>query len=78
LSRFEILKSDAHRQAMQEKSSELYCSFCGKSQHTVAALIQGPSVLICDECVDVCIEVLSTNKEWCRREIANLQRLLSR
>ncbi|MAC98943.1 MAG: ATP-dependent Clp protease ATP-binding subunit ClpX, partial [Pseudomonadales bacterium] len=30
----------------------LYCSFCGKSQHEVRKLIAGPSVFICDECVD--------------------------
>jgi hypothetical protein len=32
----------------------LYCSFCGKSQHEVRKLIAGPSVFICDECVDLC------------------------
>ena len=31
----------------------LYCSFCGKSQHEVRKLIAGPSVFICDECVDL-------------------------
>ena len=37
----------------------LYCSFCGKSQHDVRKLIAGPSVYICDECVDLCNDVLS-------------------
>ncbi|MFY0022273.1 ClpX C4-type zinc finger protein, partial [Acinetobacter baumannii] len=32
----------------------LYCSFCGKSQHEVKKLIAGPSVFICDECIDLC------------------------
>ena len=32
----------------------LYCSFCGKSQHVVTKLIAGPSVFICDECVELC------------------------
>jgi ATP-dependent Clp protease ATP-binding subunit ClpX len=32
----------------------LYCSFCGKSQHEVRKLIAGPSVFICDECVELC------------------------
>ena len=36
----------------------LYCSFCGKSQHEVRKLIAGPSVFICDECVDLCNEIL--------------------
>ena len=33
----------------------LYCSFCGKSQHEVRKLIAGPTVFICDECVELCI-----------------------
>jgi ATP-dependent Clp protease ATP-binding subunit ClpX len=37
----------------------LYCSFCGKSQHEVKKLIAGPSVFICDECVDLCNEIIS-------------------
>jgi len=36
----------------------LYCSFCGKSQHEVRKLIAGPSVFICDECVDLCIDII--------------------
>ena len=36
----------------------LYCSFCGKSQHEVKKLIAGPSVFICDECIDLCNDIL--------------------
>lgn len=36
----------------------LYCSFCGKSQHEVRKLIAGPSVYICDECVDLCTDII--------------------
>jgi len=36
----------------------LYCSFCGKSQHHVKKLIAGPTVFICDECVDLCIDII--------------------
>jgi ATP-dependent Clp protease ATP-binding subunit ClpX len=36
----------------------LYCSFCGKSQHEVKKLIAGPSVFICDECVDLCTDII--------------------
>ena len=36
----------------------LYCSFCGKSQHEVKKLIAGPSVLICDECIDLCNDII--------------------
>jgi ATP-dependent Clp protease ATP-binding subunit ClpX len=43
-----------------ETNNTLYCSFCGKSQHEVRKLIAGPSVFICDECVDLCTDI---NKE---------------
>ena len=36
----------------------LYCSFCGKSQHEVKKLIAGPSVFICDECIELCIYII--------------------
>jgi ATP-dependent Clp protease ATP-binding subunit ClpX len=45
----------------QKKSSSeklLYCSFCGKSQHEVKKLIAGPSVFICDECIDLCNDII--------------------
>jgi ATP-dependent Clp protease ATP-binding subunit ClpX len=43
-----------------KKSSDklLYCSFCGKSQHEVKKLIAGPSVFICDECIDLCNDII--------------------
>ncbi len=45
---------------MSEKSGDklLYCSFCGKSQHEVRKLIAGPSVFICDECIDLCNDII--------------------
>ena len=36
----------------------LHCSFCGKSQHEVRKLIAGPSVFICDECVELCNDII--------------------
>jgi len=42
-----------------EDSKLLYCSFCGKSQHEVRKLIAGPSVFICDECVDLCNDIIT-------------------
>jgi len=36
----------------------LYCSFCGKSQHEVRKLVAGPTVYICDECVDLCTDIV--------------------
>jgi ATP-dependent Clp protease ATP-binding subunit ClpX len=41
-----------------ENEKLLYCSFCGKSQHEVRKLIAGPSVFICDECVDLCNDII--------------------
>ncbi len=41
-----------------ENGKLLYCSFCGKSQHEVRKLIAGPSVFICDECVDLCNDII--------------------
>jgi ATP-dependent Clp protease ATP-binding subunit ClpX len=43
----------------RDNSKPLYCSFCGKSQHDVRKLIAGPSVFICDECVDLCNDIIS-------------------
>lgn len=42
----------------KEDNKLLYCSFCGKSQHEVRKLIAGPSVFICDECVDLCEDII--------------------
>ena len=36
----------------------LFCSFCGKSQHEVRKLIAGPTVFICDECVELCMDII--------------------
>ncbi|MGQ0558147.1 MAG: ATP-dependent Clp protease ATP-binding subunit ClpX, partial [Sphingosinicella sp.] len=41
-----------------ESKSTLYCSFCGKSQHEVRKLIAGPTVFICDECVELCNDII--------------------
>ncbi len=47
---------------MSSKSNDakntLYCSFCGKSQHEVRKLIAGPTVFICDECVELCMDII--------------------
>ena len=51
---------------MSEKNNKniLYCSFCGKSQHEVRKLIAGPTVFICDECVELCMDIIKEeNKE---------------
>ena len=51
----------ALRQGREDRMAEkntLYCSFCGKSQHEVRKLIAGPTVFICDECVELCNDII--------------------
>ena len=42
----------------ENSKNTLYCSFCGKSQHEVKKLIAGPTVFICDECVELCMDII--------------------
>lgn len=49
--------SEGPAQSDGEKNT-LYCSFCGKSQHEVKKLIAGPTVFICDECVEICADII--------------------
>ena len=41
-----------------DSKNTLYCSFCGKVQHEVRKLIAGPTVFICDECVELCMDII--------------------
>ena len=50
--------SDDTKGSGEDSGKLLYCSFCGKSQHEVRKLIAGPSVFICDECVDLCNDII--------------------
>lgn len=50
--------TDDSNSSGDDNSKLLYCSFCGKSQHEVRKLIAGPSVFICDECVDLCNDII--------------------
>ena len=50
--------SDKTTKSGDDGSKLLYCSFCGKSQHEVRKLIAGPSVFVCDECVDLCNDII--------------------
>src|ERR1700688_2242085 len=45
-----------------DSKNTLYCSFCGKSQHEVRKLIAGPTVFICDECVELCKDIIQEEK----------------
>ena len=42
----------------KNSKNTLFCSFCGKSQHEVRKLIAGPTVFICDECVELCMDII--------------------
>jgi ATP-dependent protease Clp ATPase subunit len=56
---------------------EMYCSFCGKSQHKVRSLIAGPKVFICNECVALCNEILreqGTPRRWLRSLLGKKER----
>jgi ATP-dependent Clp protease ATP-binding subunit ClpX len=50
--------ADNGKDGNDDSGKLLYCSFCGKSQHEVRKLIAGPSVFICDECVDLCNDII--------------------
>ena len=46
-----------------DSKDTLYCSFCGKSQHEVRNLIGGPRVFICDECVELCMDIIREERK---------------
>jgi ATP-dependent Clp protease ATP-binding subunit ClpX len=46
-----------------DSKNPLYCSFCGKSQHEVRKLIAGPTVFICDECVELCLDIIGEDNK---------------
>jgi len=52
------VKEDMTKLSGGDSKSTLYCSFCGKSQHEVRKLIAGPTVFICDECVELCNDII--------------------
>ena len=57
------------KKGSQENGKLLYCSFCGKSQHEVRKLIAGPSVFICDECVDLCNDIIQEEMHASQDEV---------
>ncbi len=50
-----------------DSKNTLYCSFCGKSQHEVRKLIAGPTVFICDECVELCMDIIREEQSRARQ-----------
>ncbi|MGA1599647.1 MAG: ATP-dependent Clp protease ATP-binding subunit ClpX [bacterium] len=58
----------------QSKESPLRCSFCGKTQDEVKKIIAGPTVYICDECIDLCNDIMA--EEWQKEQAEDLQQEL--
>ena len=57
------MSKDQQNDASKDAEKPLYCSFCGKSQHEVKKLIAGPSVFICDECIELCTDIVQDEAE---------------
>src|SRR6478672_10810145 len=57
------MSEDRQGRTTGDSTKILYCSFCGKSQHEVRKLIAGPSVFICDECVELCNDIIREELE---------------
>ncbi|MCR6496730.1 ATP-dependent Clp protease ATP-binding subunit ClpX [Thermomonas sp. S9] len=57
------MSEDRQGRSPSDSGKILYCSFCGKSQHEVRKLIAGPSVFICDECVELCNDIIREELE---------------
>ncbi len=57
------MSDDKNDKSGDDNGKLLYCSFCGKSQHEVRKLIAGPSVFVCDECVELCNDIISEEME---------------
>ena len=53
----------------EDKEKSLLCSFCGKNQHEVKKLIAGPSVFVCDECIDLCNDIIKEESKDLKDEI---------
>jgi len=58
---------------VDEKEKSLFCSFCGKNQHEVKKLIAGPSVFICDECVDLSNDIISEESKELNEQLDEIQ-----
>src|SRR6516225_7342737 len=50
----------------RDSKNTLYCSFCGKSQHEVRKLVAGPTVFVCDECVELCVDIIREDNKSSR------------
>ena len=67
------MSNDRHGNGKGDDGKLLYCSFCGKSQHEVRKLIAGPSVFVCDECVELCNDII--REELQEKSVASRSKL---
>ena len=51
------------------KQHALYCGFCGKTQHEVDVLVAGPREFICDECIDLCVDIVRSKTRPAHRQM---------
>ena len=56
----------------EDNNDNLFCSFCGKNQKEVTKLIAGPAVYICDECIQLCSEIIEEETQKDSAEMENL------
>ena len=57
----------------EDNKISLFCSFCGKNQHEVKKLIAGPSVFVCDECVDLCNDIIKEESKELNEELEKIE-----
>ena len=53
----------------KEEKETLFCSFCGKSQKEVKKLIAGPTVFVCDECVELCMDIIKEDSKNSKKKL---------
>ena len=56
----------------ESEKKSLHCSFCGKDQYEVKKLIAGPTVFICDECVEICLDIIKEESKERSAEVTSL------
>ncbi|MCC8468079.1 MAG: ATP-dependent Clp protease ATP-binding subunit ClpX, partial [Rickettsia endosymbiont of Eriopis connexa] len=56
---------------VEADKKELICSFCSKKQHEVKKLIAGPAVFICDECIDLCMDIMKEESKVALKQITS-------
>ena len=57
-----MFRKKQHAQAAAQLPAVLRCSFCNKDQHDVRKLVAGPTVFICDECIDICRQIMADDE----------------